>query len=216
MHPTAIFHAEADESAIAFIEAHPFATMAVNADNGPQVALVPLVLADDEAGDTNRLMGHVARHNLFWQAAADGPVPAAAVFHGPDAYVSPSVYPSKQVDGRVVPTWNYIALEVRGQLTVETRPDAIRPYLDAVTDKMEAHRAAPWQVSDAPDDYIDRLSRGIVGFELTVDEIKYVRKLSQNKSDSDHHGVHKSLATSPDPAAQLIAREMLKEKEGGG
>lgn len=216
MHPTATFHADVDDNAIAFIDSHPFATMAVNADNGPLVALVPLALAYDEAGEADRLMGHVARHNPFWQAAADGPVPAAAVFHGPDAYVSPSVYPSKQVDGRVVPTWNYIALEVRGQLTVETEADAIRPYLDAITDKMEAQRAAPWQVSDAPEDYIDRLSRGIVGFELTLDEIKYVRKLSQNKSDNDHNGVHESLATSQDPSAQLLASEMLKEKEGGG
>jgi len=203
MHSPPIFQNKDAREALAFIEAHPFAILAVNGDTGPVTALVPLVM--DETGEV--LLGHVARINPFWKAAkADGK--AVAVFKGADAYISPSSYPSKAEHGRAVPTWNYIAVEMRGTLVVETDADAMQPYLTALTDKMESHRDLPWQVSDAPDGYISKLSRAIVGFRLNVADITYVRKLSQNKSPDDKAGVLQSLENSKNNSERLVAREM--------
>ena len=204
MTPTPIFHNHDKEEAVAFIAAHPFAVLAVNGGNGPVAAMVPLVF--DEAGQ--KLLGHVARANPFWSAAEQSQAHAVAVFRGADAYVSPSSYPSKQEHGKVVPTWNYMAVEIRGQIKIETEPEAIRPYLTALTAKMESHRALPWQISDAPDDYIAKLSRAIIGFSLEIKDITYVRKLSQNKSVADKQGVVDALKASEKYEERLIAQEM--------
>ncbi|MEL7129095.1 MAG: FMN-binding negative transcriptional regulator [Pseudomonadota bacterium] len=206
MHPSTAFHADR-EDALSFIEAHPFATLAVNGPNGPLSALAPLVLGEK----ASELIGHVSRHNPFWQIAGVVPVKAIAIFHGGDAYVSASAYASKKDHGRVVPTWNYLAVEVRGTLSIEADPEKVRPYIDALTDRMETVREQPWSVSDAPADYIDRLSGGIVGLRLSLDEITYVRKLSQNKSDADKSGVERDLRRSSDTCAHFIANEMLNE-----
>jgi len=111
-----------------------------------------------------------------------------------------------------VPTWNYLSVEVRGRLTVEQDPQQMKPYLEALTDKMELGRDMAWAVSDAPDSYIERLSMGIIGFELTIEDITYVRKLSQNKDDPDYQGVHGAFAASRVPQEQALANEMQKER----
>jgi len=207
MHPTPAFRYDDRAEALTFVAAHPFATVAVNGEQGPVTALVPLVI--DIKGQA--LLGHVARMNPFWKVAQQSRNKAAAIFLGADAYISPSSYPSKQGHGKAVPTWNYMAVEIRGQISVETQAEAMLPYLTALTDKMESHRDLPWQVSDAPDEYIAKLSRAIVAFSLTIDDITYVRKLSQNKSDEDKQGVITSLGTSDKYEARLIAHEMEQE-----
>lgn len=207
MTPTSAFRYDDKDEALAFVAAHPFATVAVNGEQGPVTALVPLVIADD--GLT--LLGHVARINPFWTTAQQGGGKAVAVFRGSDAYVSPSNYPSKAEHERVVPTWNYMAVEIRGGITVETDAAAMLPYITALTDKMESHRDLPWQVSDAPEDYIAKLSRGIVGFKLAIDDITHVRKLSQNKSIEDKQGVLESFENSSNPSEHVLAHEMKKE-----
>jgi len=178
--------------------------MAVNGEQGPVTALVPLVI--DNQGKT--LLGHVARMNPFWKAAQEAGNQAIAVFQGGDAYISPSAYASKKEHGRAVPTGNYIAVEIRGTITLETKAEAMMPYLTALTDKMESHRELPWEVSDAPADYIEKLSRGIIGFRLEIDDITHIRKLSQNKSAEDKHGVITTLELSKKYQERLIAREM--------
>jgi len=207
MHPTPTFQYDDKAAALAFVAAYPFATMAVNGEQGPVTALVPLVV--DAKGET--LLGHVARANPFWKAAQQDGGKAIAVFRGADAYISPSNYPSKKEHGKAVPTWNYIAVEIRGEIRIETQSDAMMPYLTALTDKMESHRELPWQVSDAPEDYIAKLSRGIVGFSIEIDDITYVRKLSQNKSAEDKQGVLAGLQTSQKYEERLIAQEMKED-----
>lgn len=202
MHPALAFRGT-DSDARAVIDAAPLATIAVNGEAGPVMALAPLVWHED--GCT--LLGHVSRANPFWHRAEGGPVQAVAVFRRGDAYVSPSVYPSKAEHGRVVPTWNYVAAEARGQLTLETSPALMRGYIEPLTDQMEDGRAAPWNVDDAPEDYTARLSAGIVGFEIDVTELTCIRKLSQNKSAPDRAGVH--AAFKADDSA--LAREMERE-----
>ena len=124
MHPAATFRVAEKAEALAFIAAHPFATLAVNGADGPVTALVPLVI--DSSGQD--LLGHVARTNPFWQSAQMSERKAVAVFQGADAYVSSSNYPSKADHGRVVPTWNYMAVEIRGDITVEMKSEAMLPF----------------------------------------------------------------------------------------
>lgn len=207
MHPAPSFHYDDKGEALAFMAAHPFATVAVNGEAGPVMALVPLVIDSD----AKSVLGHVARANPFWKAARYNECKAVAVFHGADAYVSPSNYPSKAEHGKAVPTWNYMAVEIRGRITLETQVGAMMPYLVALTDKMEAHRELPWQVSDAPEEYIANLSRGIVGFSLEIEDITYVRKLSQNKSDADKQGVIAALDLSNKYEERRVAHEMKQE-----
>lgn len=211
MHPSHKYRNDRREDAEAFIAAHPFALLATNGSDGPLTALVPLVL--DPATET--LIGHVARANPFWSRVETGGSKAVAIFRGADTYISPSYYASKVEHGRVVPTWNYLAVEVRGGMIIETRSQAMRPYLENLTDVMESHRDVPWTISDAPEDYISKLSRAIVGIRLSVDEVAFVRKLSQDKTDQDRKGVMAGLAHENSPQAQAIAEIMCGDDEAG-
>jgi transcriptional regulator len=149
--------------------------------------------------------GHIARANPQWKAG-DGP--GLMILAGPEAYVSPSCYPSKAEHGKVVPTWNYEAVHLTGR--VEWFDDAARleALVRALSERHEAGRAAPWTLEDAPRPYIEAMLRGIVGVALHTEKIEAKRKLSQNKSAADFGGVAAGLATSADSAAQEVGALM--------
>lgn len=197
--------------AAAFVVAHPFGVVCINGDDGPIVAHVPLVAVRDEAGILVELIGHVARANPFQEAIGDDGAPVVAVFRGADAYVSPSLYPTKAATGKVVPTWNYLAAEARGTLFVDREPTNMKRYLVALTDEMESHRPAPWAISDAPEDYMTNMYRGIVGLRIAVSNLSAKRKLDQTKAVADFQGVANAFATSANPNEQILATEMTKE-----
>jgi transcriptional regulator len=134
-----------------------------------------------------RLIGHIARANPHPERAPDG-AEALVIFQGPEAYVSPNWYPSKAIDGRQVPTWNYEAAHVRGRLRWFSDPDRLRDLLEQLTARSEAGSAEPWRMSDAPEDYLVRLLRGIVGVEVEIEAVTAKRKLSQNKDAADRAG----------------------------
>lgn len=205
MHPSSIFHTDAD-AARAIIAQSPLATIAANGAEGPVVAVVPLVWSEDQS----KLIGHVARTNVFWKALQDQAPTVTAVFRSDDAYVSASAYPSKATNSKVVPTWNYIAAEARGELTFKTDLTSIRDSVSALSDQMEAERDTPWAVADAPNDYVDKLANAIVAFEISVSTLKGVRKLSQNKSETDRAGVVSDLMKQ-DARAERLANEMNLE-----
>jgi len=205
MHPSSVFHTD-EQAARAIIAQSPLATIAANGPDGPIVAVVPLVWSEDGAS----LIGHVGRANAFWQGLQGDTPNVTAVFRSDDAYVSASAYPSKAEHGRVVPTWNYIAAEARGRLSFKTDLSEIRASVSALSDQMEAERAAPWGVDDAPEAYIDKFANAIVAFEIEVAELRGVRKLSQNKTASDRAGVVSDLSSQSDREASLAA-EMERE-----
>ena len=205
MHPSSIFHTDAD-AARAIIAQSPLATVAANGSDGPVVAIVPLVWREDQS----KLIGHVARTNAFWESLQDQTPIVTAVFRSDDAYVSASAYPSKAEHGKVVPTWNYIAAEARGELTFRTELGAIRESVAALSDQMEAEREMPWAITDAPDAYIDKLANAIVAFEIRVSGLKGVRKLSQNKNETDRAGVMSDLIKQ-DAGAERLVKEMNLE-----
>jgi transcriptional regulator len=194
----------------AFLRAHPLATLVVNGADGPVTAHAPLVVVAGEDGAPVELIGHVSRANPFWRVAQG--LTAVAVFTGPDAYVSPSFYPSKLEHGQVVPTWNYQRAEVRGVLALETDPEQMAPYLAAPTDAMEQGRAQPWSLADAPDGFVARMSRGVVGLRLRVTAAEGVFKLSQNKDAADHAGVVFGLKSSLLPNDRVVAEAMTRAR----
>jgi transcriptional regulator len=163
---------------------------------------LPMLLAADE-GEHGVLYGHVSRANPHWQAEVAGD--ALAIFMGPDAYVSPSWYPGKQRDGKVVPTWNYMAVHAYGP--VEFFDDAARllRVVSALTDRHESGRDAPWAVADAPPAYVAAQLRGIIGVRLPIARIEAKRKMSQNRNAEDRAGVVAGLAASPREADRKAA-----------
>jgi transcriptional regulator len=211
MYVTNDYHLDDAKEAAAFVTAHPFAVLARNGAHAPVVAHVPLVGVCDGQGILIELIGHVARANPFHEGIGADGTDVVAIFRGEDAYVSPSFYPSKAQHGKVVPTWNYLAAEARGLLTIETDPVKMEPYLVPLTQQMESHRPVPWAVSDAPKTYLDAMYRGILGLRIAVTSLTAKRKLSQNKTEADFNGVVEALEASQAPQDQAIATQMKKE-----
>lgn len=187
------------------IDGTRLATLVTFDENGLQASHVPLLLNPNE-GPNGTLYGHLAKANPQWKTLGAGE--ALVIFQGPDAYISPSFYAAKAEHGKVVPTWNYLAVHVYGRAQVFTDPQRLLRVVSDLTDKHEARRPAPWAVSDAPDDYIQKMLNGIVGFAIPIERLEGKRKLNQNRSAEDITGVSKGLAASQDPTDQEIARLM--------
>lgn len=115
------------------------------------------------------------------------------MFQGPQAYISPSFYPSKAEHGKVVPTWNYVMVQARGRLRAIDDAAWLRAFVTRLTEQHEAPRAAPWAVSDAPDDYIASMLRAIVGIEIELTALTGKWKVSQNRTAADRAGVARGL-----------------------
>lgn len=201
--------AQDDEAELArAIAAHPLATLVTSgADDGAlDASPLPMLLTRD-AGGGWCLRGHLARANQHG-ARLDGR-PALAVFTGPGAYVSPSLYPSKAEHGRVVPTWNYVAVHAHGTAHAISDPAWLRQLVDDLTQVHEAGRAAPWRTIDAPAGYIDGLLGAIIGVEVRGVRLEGKWKLSQNRPHADRAGVAAGLAAAGGTAAE-VAAEMAK------
>jgi transcriptional regulator len=185
-----------------FIEAHPFgALVTASPADGLFATHLPLVLARAR-GPNGTLQGHVARANPHHRHAASE---ALVIFQGPDAYITPSWYAAKGEHGRVVPTWNYVAVHAYGTLRFVEDADFLRDHLHALTTRHEAPRDPPWAVQDAPAEYIDSLIRAIVGVEIEITRLEGKWKMSQNRSDADIDGVVRGLAESNETADRAVA-----------
>jgi transcriptional regulator len=163
-----------------------FATLVTGGEGAVEANHIPLLLASDT------LSGHFARANPVWKTFAPG-APALAIFMGPHFYTSPSWYPSKAQTGKGVPTWNYIAVQVRGTLTLHDDPQWLRAHVGALANEHERFRLRPWTVDEAPADYIQGLLKAIVGFELSITGIEGKWKLSQNRPAGDVEGIKNAL-----------------------
>lgn len=161
------------------IRAHPLATLVALSSSGLEANHIPMYLSAG-AGPYGTLQGHVARANPLWQDF-DGSVEVLLVFHGPEAYISPSLYATKKETGKVVPTWNYAVVHAYGPLVI--RDDAIwlREQLERLTGHNEATRTQQWKVSDAPHDYTEKLIAAVVGIEIPITRLSGKWKVSQNQ-----------------------------------
>jgi transcriptional regulator len=171
-----------DEEAWDLLSASRLGALVTHGPEGLNATHLPFVV--DRAGGL--LLGHIARANPHGVA---GEGEALVIFQGVDAYVSPSFYATKAEHGRVVPTWNYEAVHVRGLLTWFDDLDQLLDVVDRLSARFEAARPAPWSVADAPPAYIERLLGAIVGVKVEVTSVVGVRKLSQNQPAPNHAGV---------------------------
>ena len=187
-----------------FIRAHPLATFVVTDADGLCANHFPMLI---ETGDDGKcvLRGHVARANPVWRSLRDHPQ-ALAIFRDPGLYITPSWYPSKQETGQVVPTWNYAAVHVNGAARAIEDPQWLRSFLTRLTDANEGGRASPWKITDAPQAYVERMLRAIVGIELAIARIEGKWKVSQNRTAKDAQGVVSGLREQGDPAALTMAQ----------
>ena len=173
------------------IRAHPLGMLITLADAGLQANSIPFLIDAAPAPSGKQfgtLRGHVARANPLWRETR-GDVEALVVFQGPQAYISPSMYPTKAATGEVVPTWNYVTVQARGLLRVHDDPAWVRGIVERLTQTHEAARPVPWAVSDAPADYIETMLRAIVGIEIELTALQGKWKVSQNRDAVDRHGV---------------------------
>jgi transcriptional regulator len=175
-----------------------FAHLVTHAPTGLMVTPLPMLYD----ADRHSLIGHVARANTHWQAEG---AESVAIFAGPQAYVSPSLYATKAETGKVVPTWNYDVLAAYGRLTVHDDPAWVLALVTALTDRHERNRAQPWHVTDAPESYVRGQVHAIVGVELVIDRIEAKAKMSQNQTARNRSGVVAGLADSAPDVSMRVA-----------
>ena len=190
------------ESIRATIRSARLANLVTATAEGPIATPLPLFL-DETEGTHGVLYGHLAKANPQWRLTPNGE--ALAIFMGPEAYVTPSWYATKQETGKVVPTWNYIAVHAYGPVEFFQEPDRLLDVVTRLTNKHETSRARPWAVSDAPADFIAAQLRGIVGLRIPVTRFEGKRKMSQNRPEADRVGVARGLAASENAADREVA-----------
>jgi transcriptional regulator len=191
----------------AVIRAARLATFITATAEGLIGSPLPMIL-DETEGPHGTLYGHVARANPQWNLAPTGD--AMAVFMGPDAYVTPSWYATKRDTGKVVPTWNYVAVHVYGPVEFFENASRLLDVVTRLTNHHESPCAEPWAVTDAPEDFIKSQLRGIVGLRMPITRIDGKRKMSQNRSAEDRTGVVDGLAASDDAMDQAVANLIPK------
>ena len=185
-----------DEETAAALAQAEFANLVTHDPSGFIVTPLPLMY------DGHSLVGHVSRANPHGHA--DG-CESVAIFSGPHAYVSPSLYATKAETGKVVPTWNYEVLNVYGRLIVHDDADWVLELVTALTHRHEQRRIKPWQVTDAPETYTRTQLRAIVGIELVISKVEGKAKMSQNQPERNRTGVVAGLKESAAPQDQLVA-----------
>jgi transcriptional regulator len=173
------------------MEDQPFASLITVGSSGLFASHIPMIL--EQNGSKGLLKGHLSRANTQWQDYSPS-VEALAIFSGPQHYITPSWYPEKQETGKVVPTWNYVVVHAYGYLKVIEDGEWLITHLRQLTNIHEAASPVPWQVGDAPADYVASQLKGIVGLEMAIERLEGKWKVSQNRSERDRDGVAKGLA----------------------
>jgi transcriptional regulator len=187
MYCPAHFEETRSEVLHALMRARPLATLVTQGPDGLDANHIPLLL-DTTTGEFGTLRGHVARANPLWQKVGAGDT-ALAIFHGPEGYVTPNWYPTKIETGKAVPTWNYAVVHAHGRLHVIDNATWLRAQVTALTAQEEAAFPHPWQVADAPADYVEKMLGAVVGIELAITRLVGKWKTSQNQPPQNRAGV---------------------------
>ena len=172
---------------------------------------VPMLI-DPEPAPYGMLIGHVSRANPQWRRPTAG-VQALAMFLGPDAYISPAWYATKRQTGKVVPTWNYIAVHAYGEVRFFEDAERLLRLVTRLTETHEASRLEPWAVSDAPAEFVRAQLKGIVGFELPIVRLEGNWKLNQNRPAEDRAGVVEGLRREGGADEAAMAAMMAASKQ---
>lgn len=193
----------------ALIRAHPLGLLITAGSQGPAANAVPFHLVARQ-GTKGFLQAHIARANQQWKEI-DAGAPVLVVFQGANAYITPSWYATKRETGKVVPTWNYAIVQVRGSARVVDDPTWLRTQIEALTGSHESPRAAPWAVHDAPEKFIDAQIKGIIGVEIEIAEIDGKWKVSQNRPPADIAEVVDGLETAGAPHANAEMAGLVRK-----
>ena len=185
------------------IRNRPLATLITLDANGINANHIPLHLAPAPE-PFGVLRGHVARANPIWRDL-ESDADTLAIFHGPDAYISPSWYATKQETGKVVPTWNYAVVHAYGSLRIIDDASWVRSQMEALTTHHEAAFPEPWAVSDAPEDFTEKLIGAVVGIEMVITRLFGKWKISQNQPPQNQNSVIQGLNASGQAEAMTMA-----------
>lgn len=195
----------------ALIRAHPFATLVTQHDGELNANHMPMLL-DTSAGEFGTLRCHVARANPVWQQLAGSR--SLAIFQGPEAYISPSWYPTKREHGKAVPTWNYAVVHAGGQARAIDDGNWLLAHVTEMVGAHEGKMPQPWKVSDAPADFIDSMVRAIVGIEIPISTLLGKWKVSQNRPAVDKPAIADALDARGDEGSRAMAA-LVKERIPG-
>jgi transcriptional regulator len=208
--PTA-FKEERPERLVELVRAHPLATLVTLGSEGLAASHLPM-LYEPAAEGPGMLHGHLAKANPQWKDLREG-VEALAIFHGPQVYISPSWYVTKQETGRVVPTWNYAVVHAYGTLEVYSDGERLRAHLAALTASQEGRFERPWSIDDAPAEFVEGMQRAVVGVSLRIRRWEGKWKMSQNRPAADREAVVAALRAQGGEASVAVA-ELVKELNG--
>jgi transcriptional regulator len=174
---------------------------------------IPFLFAETGSA-AGTLHGHIARVNPLWRESVRDAA-ALVIFQGPNSFISPSWYPSKRENARVVPTWNYAVVHVHGVLRFVDDPAWVRSHVEALTREHEGKRDPPWAVTDAPTDFVEKMVAAVVGVEISITQLVGKWKVSQNRSIGDRVGVVEALEREATPSGAAIAALMRETLDGG-
>jgi len=180
------------ESLTSLLETYPLGALITQHEGILEANHIPFLL-DGPLAAGGKLIGHVAKGNPVWKSDLTKQE-TLVVFQGPESYITPNWYPSKQVHHQVVPTYNYAVVHVYGRLSITHDEEVKRRIVGDLTASMEKMRDSTWQVSDAPAEYIEKMLNAIVGIELTITRIQAKWKVSQNRDAADREGVARGLS----------------------
>ena len=186
------------------IAEYPLATIIGNLDGQLEINHLPLMLSENKT----KLYGHIARSNPLTKVAGSTNSAVTAIFNGPNAYVTPAWYPSKQESGKVVPTWNYAVVHAQGSIKLIENPAWLRSHVAQMTDIHEPTYQSNWKLDDAPEEYVQMMLKAIIGIEIEVNSLIGKFKLSQNRPAQDYEAVVKQLEKSPQEALQEMLQYM--------
>lgn len=187
------------------IRRHSLATLVTLGRDGLSANHIPMLI-DPEPAPFGTLRGHVARSNAVWRDP-NADVDTLAIFSGPESYISPSWYETKRETGKVVPTWNYVAVHAYGRLQIVEDVEWLRDLVSALTNVNEASFDHPWSITDAPADFIEAQLQGIVGIQMTIARLEGKWKVSQNRPVPDRRGVLEALESNE---MSSLIRERMK------
>ena len=191
------------------IRTYPFATLITHSAAGIEANHIPLLLAESDG--KNVLQGHIAKANPLWKQVQSG-AEVLVIFHGPNSYISPNYYPTKQEHGKVVPTWNYVTVHVKGAMNYIHDADWNREIITRLTDHHEAGQVTPWSVVDAPEAFTEKMLSAIVGLQIDIFSMVGKWKVSQNQPEQNKQGVVDGLSQGADREGQQMAA-LVKEQE---
>ncbi|MCV2355599.1 FMN-binding negative transcriptional regulator [Paucibacter sp. B2R-40] len=211
------YHAQTELNSVqSLIEAQPLGAWVISGAEGLIANHIPFIL-DRSRGEFGTLRAHVSRANPVWQQLAAS-TDSLVMFQGPQSYITPSWYPTRLTEGKVVPTWNYVVAHAHGKARAVEDPRWILQLLRDLTEHSEAQQALPWKIEDAPLDFISRLARAVVGIEIPISKLQGKWKLSQDEAMPDRLGTADKLLALGDAnsvaLAGLVTEQINHSKQG--